>query len=148
MSTPSVNARSHLAHLASRPTDGPYPNLTPPPSMVHCQVGSQYLLTPEKRDGRSHGQEGTERYTVSSPSQPKQDEQDPKQTTEQNAHEDSHNHVPVQHRPHKKCHLHIPQPHASRPDECQEKQEHRRTGRPDQELPPDPYTHVRAHETK
>src|SRR5660398_39009 len=80
MSTPSVNARSHLAHLASRPTDGPYPNLTPPPSMVHCQVGSQYLLTPEKRDGRSHGQEGTERYTVSSPSQPKQDEQDPQQT--------------------------------------------------------------------
>src|SRR5680860_1083296 len=100
------------------PNGRPIPNLTPPPSMVHCQVGSQYLLTPEKRDGRSHGQEGTERYTVSSPSQPKQDEQDPHQTAEQKAQEDSHNHVPAQHRPHKKCHLHIPQPHASRPDEC------------------------------
>src|SRR5680860_1803138 len=87
--------------------------------MVHCQVGSQYLLTPEKRDGRSHGQERTERYTVSSPSQPKQDEQDPHQTAEQKAQEDSHNHVPAQHRPHKKCHLHIPQPlsliHISEP---------------------------------
>src|SRR5660398_181497 len=82
--------------------------------MVHCQVGSQYLLTPEKRDGRSHGQERTERYTVSSPSQPKQDEQDPHQTAEQKAQEDSHNHIPAQHRPHKKCHLHIPHPDEPR----------------------------------